>query len=182
LVTQQQRTDATRNRQRLVDVATQAFAAGSDSVSLEAIAKAAGVGIGTLYRHFPSREALVEAVYRAELDKLCAEAEPLALALPADEALRDWLGKYADFVTTKRGMAETLREVVASGTITAGSTRAQLDGAVRRLVAGPLLRQDVDPGAVIAMMAGIMLVAGGVASRPQADRMLDLLVDGLRAR
>ncbi|WP_188941469.1 TetR/AcrR family transcriptional regulator [Nakamurella endophytica] len=176
------RTDAVRNRRRLLDVATTAFATGSDTVSLESIAQQAGVGIGTLYRHFPSRQALVEAVYRAELAKLCADAEPLSRTLPAERALRTWLGRYADFVTTKRGMAETLREIVAGGVITPGSTRAELDGAVRTLLSGTALRQDVDPQDVIALMAGVMMVAGGPATRDQADRMLDLLVDGLRAR
>src|SRR5699024_4153503 len=90
--------------------------------ALEAIARDAGVGIGTLYRHFPSREALIEAVYRNELARLCDGADELVAAMPPEEALRTWMARYADFVVTKQGMAEALRAVLASGAITSADT------------------------------------------------------------
>ena len=105
---------------------------------LETIARKAGVGIGTLYRHFPSREALVEAVYRSELERLCDEGAALLSDLPPDAALRAWMGRYADFVATKRGMAEALRAVIAAGAVTSSQTREQLGGAVEAMLAAGL--------------------------------------------
>src|SRR5689334_22888175 len=102
------RKDAQRNRQRIVEAASRAFASGTEIVKIEAIAREAGVGVGTLYRNFPSREALVEEVYRSELARLCAMAPRLAADLPPAEALREFLNRYQDFVAAKRGMAEAL--------------------------------------------------------------------------
>jgi AcrR family transcriptional regulator len=180
------RADAQRNRQRLIEVALAAFSAGSGKVPLEAIAKDAGVGIGTLYRHFPSREALIEAVYRTELARLCDSAGPLLAALPPEDALRTWMDRYADFVTTKRGMAEALRAVIASGAITSSQTRERMSAAIRTMLdAGAeagTLRGDVRAEDVSASLAGIILAAGAPEQRGQAGRMLDLLMDGLRPR
>ncbi|GIF21756.1 AcrR family transcriptional regulator [Actinoplanes tereljensis] len=176
------RKDAQRNRQRIIDAATRVLtAAGPDPVKIEDIAREAGVGVGTLYRNFPSREALVEEVYRSELTRLCALAgQLLADRSPAD-ALREWMHRYQDFVATKHGMAEALRAVIASGAISSGQTRAHLDGAIATILeagrADGSLRADVQPADVSASMAGIMLAAADVA---QATRMLQLLVDGLR--
>jgi AcrR family transcriptional regulator len=180
------RADAQRNRQRLLTAALKAYSSGADTVSLEAIAKDAGVGIGTLYRHFPTREALVQAVYRSELTRLCDSAEELLRALPPEQALRDWMGRYADFVTTKRGMADALRAVIASGAITSQQTRHRLSAAIQTMLdAGAQtasLRNDVRAEDVSASLAGILLVSGGPDQRAQAGRMLDLLMDGLRRR
>ena len=98
------RADAQRNRDRLLAAATQAFAAEGEDVALESIAARAGVGIGTLYRHFPNRDALVVAAYQQEVDALCAAAAELLAAQPADEALRAWTERFADYVGTKRRM------------------------------------------------------------------------------
>src|SRR6185312_1176153 len=111
------RADATRNRDRLLQVAREAFAAADGPVSLEGVARAAGVGIGTLYRHFPTREALVEAVYAAELDDVTGSVAGLLERLPPDAALRAWMGRYAGFAAAKRGMVDTLRAGWASGRI-----------------------------------------------------------------
>ena len=100
------RADAQRNRDRLLQAAVRAFSEQGADVTLDAIAKAAGVGIGTLYRHFPTREALVEAAYRNELARLCDSAPALAAGAPADEALRTWMDRFVDYVATKRGMAD----------------------------------------------------------------------------
>jgi AcrR family transcriptional regulator len=180
------RADAQRNRQRLIDVALVAFSSGQDKVALEAIAKDAGVGIGTLYRHFPSREALIEAVYRSELGRLCDSAIELLAKHPPDQALRSWIGRYADFVTTKRGMADALRVVIASGAITSTQTRERLSAAIQTMLAAGAeagtLRSDVLAEDVSASLAGILLASGAPDQRAQTGRMLDLLMDGLRLR
>ncbi len=177
------RKDAERNRQRIIDAATRVLAAGPDPVKIETIAREAGVGVGTLYRNFPSREALVEEVYRSELTRLCAMAARLVADLPPVEAMREWMRRYQDFVATKRGMAEALRAVIASGAISSGQTRQRLEVAIATILeagrADGSLRADVQPADVSASMAGIMLAAADV---DQATRMLGLLVDGLLAR
>src|SRR5262245_54317410 len=109
------RADARRNRDRLVEAAVRAFTQGGLDATLESIARDAGVGIGTLYRHFPTREALVEAAYRNELARLCDAATELLADRPADGALRAWMDRYVDYMATKRGMADALRAVIASG-------------------------------------------------------------------
>ncbi|WP_433306003.1 TetR/AcrR family transcriptional regulator [Actinoplanes sp. CA-030573] len=177
------RKDAQLNRQRIVDAATRVLRAGPQPVKIETIAQEAGVGVGTLYRNFPSREALVEEVYRSELARLCARAGELLAGHPPAEAMRAWMGRYQEFVATKHGMAEALRAVIASGAISSGTTREHLNGAIATLLeAGRRdgsLRADVEPADVSASMAGIMLAA---ADAEQAGRMLGLLVDGLLAR
>jgi AcrR family transcriptional regulator len=177
------RRDAQRNRERIIDAATRALTTGPGPVKIETIAHEAGVGVGTLYRNFPSREALVEEVYRSELARLCAMAAQLVADYPPTEALREWMHRYQDFVATKRGMAEALRAVVASGAISSGQTRDYLDGAIATILdsgrADGSLRADVRPADVSASMAGIMLTA---TDNDQATRMLQLLVHGLRTR
>jgi|SRR5208282_2939532 len=178
------RADAQRNRQRLLEVARRSFTSGGDKVTLEAIAREAGVGIGTLYRHFPTREALVEAVYRAELSRLCASAGELLAAQSPDGALRAWMDRFADYVATKREMADALRAVIVSGAITASQARDQLSAAVQTLLdagaATGTLRGDVRAEDVVASLVGIFLACGQPEQRDQADRMLDLLMDGVR--
>ena len=109
------RADAQRNRDRLLEVAVRAFSQDGPDVTLDAIAKDAGVGIGTLYRHFPTREALVEAAYRNELARLCDAVAGPAPDLPPDQAPRCWMDRFVDYMSTKRGMADALRAVIASG-------------------------------------------------------------------
>lgn len=108
-------------------MARRSLSAGENKVPLEAIAREAGVGIGTLYRHFPTREALVEAVYRAELSRLCDSAGELLAARRPEDALRAWMDQFADYVATKRDMADALRAVIASGAITAAQAGRMLD-------------------------------------------------------
>ncbi|MGH3098336.1 MAG: TetR/AcrR family transcriptional regulator [Streptosporangiales bacterium] len=180
------RADARRNRQRLLEVAFRAFSSGAEPVTLEAIAKEAGVGIGTLYRHFPTRESLVEAVYRGGLARLRENAEELLASRAPDVALRTWMDGFADYVAAKQGMAETLRAVIASGAIASAETRTVLTGTIGGLLgagaAAGTIRDDVDADDVLASLTGILLAAGAPDQREQAGRMLDLLVDGLRAR
>ncbi|WP_199523797.1 TetR/AcrR family transcriptional regulator [Micromonospora craterilacus] len=180
------RADALRNRERLLDAAVRAFSQAGVEVTLDAIAKDAGVGIGTLYRHFPSREALVEAAYRNELEKLCDSAGELLDQLPPAEATRAWMDRFIDYVTTKREMADALRLVIAAGTNPYAQSRDRLLAAVARLLdagaAADTIRSDVDPGDVLAGLSGVSLAAGGRDQRDQARRLLDLLMDGLRYR
>src|SRR5438477_6222363 len=107
------RADAQRNRDKLLAVATLAFAAEGEDVALETIAARAGVGIGTLYRHFPNRDALVVAAYQREVDELCAAASELSTQMPADAALRAWAERFADYIATKRAMGAALRSAAA---------------------------------------------------------------------
>jgi AcrR family transcriptional regulator len=180
------RADAQRNRDRLLAVAVRAFSRDGPDVTLESIARDAGVGIGTLYRHFPTREALVEAVYRNELARLCDAAADLLRAGPPDQATRAWMGRFIDYMITKRGMAGALRTLIASGADPFAQSRGRLLGAITMLLAAGAaagaIRSDVEPGDVLASLSGVSLTAGEPAQRDQARRMLDLLMDGLRYR
>ena len=184
--TRPQRADARRNRDRLLEVAVRTFSANGPEVSLDAIAKEAGVGIGTLYRHFPTREALVEAAYRSELDRLCEWAPELLKTAPADAALRTWMDRFVDYMTTKRGMAGALQAVIASGGNPFAHSRDRLLAAVTTLVeagaAAGTIRTDVAPADVLTGLSGVTLAAGDPTQREQAGRLLDLMMDGLRPR
>ncbi|MHA3020522.1 TetR/AcrR family transcriptional regulator [Mycobacterium sp. BMJ-28] len=177
-----ERADARRNRERLLVAAASAFASADGPVSLEGIAREAGVGIGTLYRHFPNREALVEAVYRAELGEVAASADELLTRHPPVVALRRWMDRYAGFVAAKRGMAESLHAMFTSGVVQPSQTRSSVLGAVTVLLgagaADGTLRADIDPDDVVSSLLGIFVAS---RSTEQAARLLDLLVDGLVA-
>lgn len=180
------RADAQRNRERLLEVAAQAFAHDGPQVSLDAIAKQAGVGIGTLYRHFPTREALVEAAYRKELARLCDAAPGLLETMPPDRAVRAWMDLFVEYMTTKRGMADALRAVIASGGNPFAQSRDRLLDAVSTLLRAAAdtgtVRADVRPEDVLAGIGGISLATADPAQADQAARLLDLLMDGLRYR
>lgn len=178
-----ERVDSRRNRERLLAAAVEAFAAANDHVSLEAIARSAGVGIGTLYRHFPTREALVEAVYRNELAELSASAAAIVEEVNSPVlALRRWIQRYAVFVSTKQGMADSLRAIFDSGVLQQNETRTSIVGAVEILLragaADGSLRQDVRADDVVSSILGIFLAS---STPEQAQRMVDLLVDGVVA-
>jgi AcrR family transcriptional regulator len=180
------RADAQRNRERLLDAAVQAFSHEGADVTLDAIAKDAGVGIGTLYRHFPTREALVEAAYRNELARLCDAASDLLEALPPDQAMRMWMDRFVDYMTTKRDMADALGAVIASGGNPYSQSRDRLLAAVTALLeagaAAGTLRSDVEPGDVLTSLSGVSMAAAAPTQRDRAGRVLDLLMDGLRYR
>jgi AcrR family transcriptional regulator len=167
-------------------VAVRAFSQDGPDATLDAIAKEAGVGIGTLYRHFPTREALIEAAYRNELARLCDAVPDLLRDMPPDRAARAWMDRYIDYMATKRGMADALRVVIASGRTPYAQSRDRLVGAITALLqagsAAGTLRSDVEPIDVFASLAGVSLTAGEPDKREQAARLLDLLMDGLRYR
>jgi AcrR family transcriptional regulator len=181
------RADAQRNRARLLDAAVRAFSRDDEpEVTMEGIARDAGVGIGTLYRHFPTREALVEAAYRNELARLCDAVPGLLAALPPDQATRVWMDLFVDYMTTKRGMADALRAVIAAGGNPYAHSRDALLTAIGSLLdaaaAAGTLRADIAPADALASLSGVSLSAGAPDQRDQASRLLDLLMDGLRYR
>jgi AcrR family transcriptional regulator len=178
------RADAQRNRDKLLAAATEAFAEHGEDVSLETVAARAGVGIGTLYRHFPSRDALVIEAYRHEVSALCAAAKDLLAAQPADQALRAWVDRFADYIATKRAMGDALRSAASSDSPLFAETRERILAALRLLLdagaAAGTLRADVDPKDVIRVMNGIWYLPSGPEWRDNVGRMLDLVIDGLR--
>ncbi|WP_086830502.1 TetR/AcrR family transcriptional regulator [Streptomyces sp. NRRL B-24572] len=178
------RADARRNRERILEAAVRAFAEKGADVPIDAIAKAAGVGSATLYRHFPTREALVEAAYRNELARVCDSAAELLAGLPPDRALRLWMDRFIDYLAVKQGMADALRAAVASGADPFAETLDRLGATIGSLLrAGAdarLLRSDVDPFDVGLSLAGVALITSSPAQRDRSGRLLDLLLDGLR--
>lgn len=182
----QPRADARRNRAKLIETARDAFAEGEGDVTLDALARRAGVGIGTLYRNFPTRQALVEAVYRSELADVVESADTLLQAHPADIALRQWIDRYATFVATKHGMAEAFQQAIASGAIGASETREHIRQTLARfLIAGAeagTLRGDVDPDIATIALLGALLGTNSAESSAQRDQVVDLFVDALRSR
>jgi AcrR family transcriptional regulator len=177
------RADARRNRDRLIEVATHAFAAADAEVTLEQVAREAGVGIGTLYRHFPTREALVEAAYRHELAKLGDDAPRLLAELPPEAALRSWMDSFVTYMAAKQSMAGALRAVVDSGgnpfENSGDLMRAALGSLLAAGAAAGTIRSDVDREDVL---AGLIGVTYATKSPEQSQRLLDLLMDGLRPR
>jgi AcrR family transcriptional regulator len=175
--------DAERNRSRLLDSARAAFASGQTSVTLEQIARDAGVGIGTLYRHFPTREALVEALYRKELSDLCASAGELVATRKPEAALRAWMDRFAGYVTAKREMADALRAVFASGTVTVSQAREQLTAALQTIldagIAAGTLRDDVRAEDIVATIVGMFTATSLAGGREQLERMFDLLMNAI---
>lgn len=182
----QLRADAVRNRERLVAAARERFSGGDEGMSLEGVAQAAGLGIATLYRHFPTLEALVEAVYRSELDALAADADHLLAANIAFDGLRMWMDRYARFVATKRAMYDALRIALTSRTSPASETRARIRATVARFVSAGAsdgtIRDDVEPDDITLSLAGAVLAATISTDQAQLRRLLDLLMDGLRPR
>jgi AcrR family transcriptional regulator len=178
------RADAARNREALLEAATRIFAASATEPSMRAIAREAGVGIATLYRHFPTREALVDAVYQDQVQRLTHGAGELLRRLPPSEALRAWTDLFGDWLMTKHGMVDTLRGMIDSGEIAHTETRDELLAAVTTILdagnAAGDLRSDVAADDIAASVIGIFTVTNGRGER--TGRLLDLLVDGLRPR
>ena len=180
------RADALRNYQRLLTAALESFTEhGADDVSLEEIARRAGVGIGTLYRHFPTRQALVEAVYRDQVEGLRDKAQALLAADAADEALAEWLRALVEFGSTKRSLVRSLMATTdKSAMITACGTvmRASAAALLERAQQAALVRPDADVEDMMRLIHAISIMA---AERPPADegqsgRLVDLVMDGLR--
>ncbi|RWL92685.1 MAG: TetR/AcrR family transcriptional regulator [Mesorhizobium sp.] len=178
------RADARRNRDKLVEVAAQMFASDGVDVSLEEIARRAGVGIGTLYRHFPTREHLVEVVYRREVEGLCHAADELAREHPADVALELWMQRFVDYIATKRGLATSLRLLLTANSTLFSDTSGRVSGAMRGLVqsaaAAGKIRADIDASDVMHALGGIYSAPNTPDWRERSGRLVKLLMDGLR--
>jgi AcrR family transcriptional regulator len=178
------RADACRNRDRLLEVASATFARDGVEASLERIAKDAGVGIGTLYRHFPSRDALMEAVYRHNVDQLIADADDLLAAKPPVEALDEWIQRFIAYVATKKGLAAHLKTVVSADSDLFTSSFERLNATMARLVRAAEdsggIRTDVDPADVLRALAGVCMTSDMTQSKDQTCRISRLLMDGLR--
>jgi len=179
-----QRQDACRNRDRLLDVAAEAFANCGIDASLEQIAKCAGVGIGTLYRHFPNRDALVEAVYRHNVDLLVAGAEELSATLPPDEALAEWMQRFVQYVASKKGLANYLKSVVSADSDLFVSSHARVQQTISELVdaaaAAGTIRGGVDGMDLLRALSGVCLMADQAELSEQGSKVASLLMDGLR--
>lgn len=177
------RADAARNRERLMAVAAAMFAERGAEVPLEDIAREAGVGIGTLYRHFPTRDALVEAVYRNEVALLCERADDLLAKLPPDQALAEWMLLFVRHVRTKRGMLSVLKPLMAASSTLSADTRGRVvDYASRMLAAGVAagtLRDSIDGADLVRAVSGICMSTDEDQSRA-GERLVDVIVAGLR--
>jgi len=174
------RADARRNRQKLVTVARDTFAADGTSAPLEEIAERAGVGIGTLYRHFPTRQALYEAVYRDEVEAMARAADDLSDVEPAD-ALARWLRVYLGFAATKRALTEALLEAAPDSDVLSNCRTLLMDagnGLVERAQAAGAVRADTDFADIGRIVSGIAV--SPAAGPEQKERMLGIVLDGLR--
>jgi AcrR family transcriptional regulator len=151
---------------------------------MRAIAREAGVGIATLYRHFPTRESLVDAVYQDQVQRLTVGARELLEQLPPAKAMRRWMDLFGEWLATKHGMLDTLLAMVESGEIASDQTRTELLEAVTTIldagIAAGDLRADVSAEDIAASLIGIFTVAGKRENQAQANRLLNLLMDGLR--
>jgi AcrR family transcriptional regulator len=180
------RADARRNRDKLVATALQLFTENGTDVALEAVAQKAGVGVGTLYRHFPTRDALVEAVYLTELDRLHSGAAELLASYPPDEALERWLDLFVQYAVTKRGLAGALRSIFESGGNLYAQSRAKIVDALGSLLdaagAEGAIRSDLDPEDVLLAMGGIWSLPDEPNWAGRARKLLGLMMDGLRYR
>jgi AcrR family transcriptional regulator len=178
------RADAQRNRDKIVAAAVRIFDTEGLGVNFDRIAREAGVGAGTLYRNFPTRESLVAAAYYAELDWLCDGVGELLDVLPAYEALRTWLRRLLEYATSKAGMADALLAMVSSDDHPFAQGAARLCAAIAVLlkagVGAGAVRPDATANDLLAAVTGAALVSGGPNRRAQAQRLLDLVVDGLR--
>src|SRR5882672_11604392 len=178
------RADAQRNRERILEAAKQAFTRSGADTSLDDIAKQAGVGPGTLYRHFPTRDALLEAVYRTEVEKLAAAERKFAESMPPMEALRAWMLLFVEYIATKKIIAPALNTLVGGPSKVYEASRAQVTGAIHALVKRAIesgdIRTDLDPFDLLRALIGVSNVASSPNWQQSARRLVDILITGSR--
>jgi AcrR family transcriptional regulator len=178
------RTDAQLNRERILEVAKETFTRLGANASLDDIAKAASVGPGTLYRHFPNRDALIEAVYRTEVEKLAAAERRFAADMSPIEALRAWMLLFVDYIATKQIIASALNAYVGGPSKLYEGSRAQIQGAIDALVKRAIkngdIRKDLEPFDLLRALVGVSNVASGPDWQQSARRLVDILITGSR--
>jgi AcrR family transcriptional regulator len=178
------RADAQRNRQRILGVAKLAFTRSGADTSLDDIAKQAGVGAGTLYRHFPTRDALLEAVYQTEVEKLAAAAQEFARTMPPIEALRAWMLLFVDHIAAKQLIAPALNAYVGGPSKlyegSRGRIQGAIDGLVKRAIKSGDIREDLDPFDLLRALVGVSNVATSPDWQQSAKRLVDILITGSR--
>ena len=178
------RADAERNRERILEAAKEAFTRFGADASLDDIAKQAGVGPGTLYRHFPAREELLQAVYRSELEKLAAAEQKFAQTMPPIEALRAWLLLFVEGIATKQLIAPALNTLVGDPKKVFEASYAQVHEAIRALVKRAIrsgdIRKDLDPIDLLRALIGVSNVGSGPDWQQSARRLVDILITGSR--
>ncbi|MFT3733278.1 MAG: helix-turn-helix domain-containing protein [Hyphomicrobium sp.] len=186
IVVRKVRADAERNRVRLLETAKAAFAEKGSAASLEEIARETGVGIGTLYRHFPTREALIEAVYRNETEQLVLAAGRLARERAPIDALREWLLLFVDYMAIKHGMSEALNSLVGGTCELYATSGQQAKDAMAMLVQNATLNGDVrvigDPLDLLRALAGVATIATGSSGTKAAKDFVDILIAGISKR
>jgi AcrR family transcriptional regulator len=180
------RVDAVRNRERVLEAAKKVFSAGGPDASLEAVARAAGVGIGTLYRHFPTREALFEAVYRHEVQQLADLADELKEQPDRVDGLRRWMRSNVRFVATKKGMLQALALAVDKNSELYAYaydrlTRA-VGGLLERAIAAGEIRDDISPEDVLRALVGMSYMHDQPGWQKSVLRLVDIFIDGLRTQ
>ncbi len=180
------RADARRNRERILEVAKEAFTRSGADTSLDDIARQAEVGAGTLYRHFPTRDALLEAVYRTEVEKLAAAEHKFAQTMPPVEALRAWMLLFVDYIAAKQLIAPALNTLVGGPSKVFESSAAQVRGAINALVKRAIksgdIRSDLDPFDLLRALIGVSNVASGPGWPQSARRLVDILIIGSRPK
>jgi AcrR family transcriptional regulator len=178
------RSDALRNRERILEVAKGAFTRYGANASLDDIARQAGVGAGTLYRHFPTRDALIEAVYRSAVEKLAAAERKFANTMPPIEALRAWMLLFVDHIAAKQIIAPTLNSVVGGSLKLYEGSRGLIQGAIDALVKRAIksgdIRRDLNPFDLLRALIGVSNVASGPDWQQSARRLVDILITGSR--
>ena len=178
------RTDAQRNRERILEVAKEAFTRSGADASLDDIAKQAGVGAGTLYRHFPTRDALIEAVYRSEVEKLAAAERKFTETMPSIDALRTWMLQFVDHIAAKQIIAPALNSVVGGPSKlyegSYGLIHGAIDTLVKRAIKSGDIRKDLDPFDLLRALIGVSHVATGPGWQQSARRLVDILITGSR--
>jgi AcrR family transcriptional regulator len=178
------RTDAQRNRERILEVAKQAFTRYGANASLDDVAKEAGVGAGTLYRHFPTRDALIEAVYRTEVEKLAAAERKFAETMAPIDALRAWMLLFIDYIAAKHIIAPALNTFVGGASKLYEGSRAQIQGAIEALVKRAIksgdMRKDIEPFDLLRALIGVSSVLSSPDWQQSAKRLVDILITGSR--
>lgn len=178
------RTDAQRNRERILEVAKRAFTRDGANASLDEIAREAEVGAGTLYRHFPTRDALIEAVYRTEVQKLAAAERKFSETMPPMDALRAWMLLFVDHVATKHLIAPALNTFVGGPSKLFEGSRADIQGAIEALVNRAIkagdIRSDLQPFDLLRALIGVSHVASTPDWQQSARRLVDILITGSR--